>query len=388
MTTSTLNESLNINTTVEVNENLCFNTKLFEACKKGPHINSILKGYGKALTDHPVLIDIRQIHDLGYIAHKYDKELDRPRGFQTRADDDKHQETVDSIAQDMHDKNWDPLIMQGAVFRLPKEFQGMSFSSDGVERIYGIANLTHRLYAARESGQTHILAWIIDITISKLIKWATAEANRNLYSSNPRKDGDIINSVLRQLQDPNSDISVAIANASTPEKEEKAMLDEVESYHVHAKTRDAIVRRLAHKGGFTPERKKWDSAFMKEHVEDTFQEWVKSSTKIYDYLANNDIPVILAQDEGSGVGEVANKWAEHVLDQNGPLKVLFSLKKTGKIDKNKADEMRSMFIQKVGNHMKMMGEAYQMIYIDNLGTLPMYEAFPEFAGETKMIKMY
>jgi len=388
MTTSTLNESLNINTTVEVNENLCFNTKLFEACKKGPHINSILKGYGKALTDHPVLIDIRQIHDLGYIAHKYDKELDRPRGFQTRADDDKHQETVDSIAQDMHDKNWDPLIMQGAVFRLPKEFQGMSFSSDGVERIYGIANLTHRLYAARESGQTHILAWIIDITISKLIKWATAEANRNLYSSNPRKDGDIINSVLRQLQDPNSDISVAIANASTPEKEEKVMLDEVESYHVHAKTRDAIVRRLAHKGGFTPERKKWDSAFMKEHVEDTFQEWVKSSTKIYDYLANNDIPVILAQDEGSGVGEVANKWAEHVLDQNGPLKVLFSLKKTGKIDKNKADEMRSMFIQKVGNHMKMMGEAYQMIYIDNLGTLPMYEAFPEFAGETKMIKMY
>ena len=64
------------------------------------------------------------------------------------------------------------------------------------------------------------------------------------------------------------------------------------------------------------------------------------------------------------------------------------MKKTGKIDKNKADEMRSMFIQKVGNHMKMMGEAYQMIYIDNLGTLPMYEAFPEFAGETKMIKMY
>lgn len=388
MTTSILNESLNINTTVEVNEKLCFNTKLFEACKKGPHINSILKGYGKALTNHPVLIDIRQIHDLGYIAHKYDKELDRPRGFQTRADDDKHQETVDSIAKDMHDRNWDPLIMQGAVFRLPKEFQGMSFSSDGVERIYGIANLTHRLYAARQSGQTHILAWVIDITISKLIKWATAEANRNLYSSNPRKDGDIINSVLRQLQDPNSDISVAIANASTPEKEEKAMLDEVESYHVHAKTRDAIVRRLAHKGGFTPERKKWDSAFMKEHVEDTFQEWVKSSTKIYDYLANNDIPVILAQDEGSGVGEVANKWAEHVLDQNGPLKVLFSLKKTGKIDKNKADEMRSMFIQKVGNHMKMMGEAYQMIYIDNLGTLPMYEAFPEFAGETKMIKMY
>lgn len=388
MTTSILNESLNINTTVEVNEKLCFNTKLFEACKKGPHINSILKGYGKALTNHPVLIDIRQIHDLGYIAHKYDKELDRPRGFQTRADDDKHQETVDSIAKDMHDRNWDPLIMQGAVFRLPKEFQGMSFSSDGIERIYGIANLTHRLYAARQSGQTHILAWVIDITISKLIKWATAEANRNLYSSNPRKDGDIINSVLRQLQDPNSDISVAIANASTPEKEEKAMLDEVESYHVHAKTRDAIVRRLAHKGGFTPERKKWDSAFMKEHVEDTFQEWVKSSTKIYDYLANNDIPVILAQDEGSGVGEVANKWAEHVLDQNGPLKVLFSLKKTGKIDKNKADEMRSMFIQKVGNHMKMMGEAYQMIYIDNLGTLPMYEAFPEFAGETKMIKMY
>ena len=211
-----LEEILNLDTSIEVNENLCFNTKLFEACKKGPHINTLLEGYGKAVTDHPVLIDIRQIHDLGYIAHKYDKELDRPRGFQTRADDDKDQDTVDSIAKDMLDRKWDPLLMQGAVFRLPKEFQGMSFSSDGVERIYGIANLTHRLYAARLAGQTHILAWIIDITISKLIKWATAEANRNLYSSNPRKDGDIINSILRQLQDPNSDISVAIANASTP----------------------------------------------------------------------------------------------------------------------------------------------------------------------------
>jgi hypothetical protein len=383
-----LEETLHLDTSIEVNENLCFNTELFEDCKQGPHINTLLEGYGKAVTDHPVLIDIRQIHDLGYIAHKYDKELDRPRGFQTRADDDKDQDTVDSIAKDMLDKKWDPLLMQGAVFRLPKEFQGMSFSSDGVERIYGIANLTHRLYAARLAGQTHILAWIIDITISKLIKWATAEANRNLYSSNPRKDGDIINSILRQLQDPNSDISVAIANAPTPEKEEKAMLDEVESYHVHTKTRDAIVRRLGHKGGFTPERKKWDSLFMTEYVEETFQEWIKSGTKNYDFISNNDIPIILSQDEGRGVEEVAYKWAQHVLDKNGPLKVLFSLKKSGKIDAIKADEMRRMFIQKVGDHMKMMGEAYQMIYVDNLGTLPMYEAFPEFAGETKMIKLY
>ena len=99
--TTTLNEIFNQETSIEVNENLCFNTELFEACKKGPHINTILGDYGKAITPHPVLIDIRQIHDLGYIAHKYNSELDRPRGFQTRADQDLDQDTVDDIAKDM-----------------------------------------------------------------------------------------------------------------------------------------------------------------------------------------------------------------------------------------------------------------------------------------------
>lgn len=383
----TLEEILNLSTDIEVNENLCFNTALFEACKKGPHINTILNGYGKAVSKHPVLIDIRQIHDLSGITDIYGNF--HPRGFQTRAAEDLDRDTVDEIAKDMCDKNWDPLLMQGAVFRLPKEFKGMSISSDGVERIYGIANLTHRLYAARLACQTHIIAWVIDISLSKLRKWANAEANRKRYASNPRDDLiDITESILFDLSDENSDISVAIANAATPEKEENAIRDEVESYHVHSKTRDAIVRRLAHKGGFTPERKKWDADFMKEYVDSTFQEWVTSSSDIYDYIGNNDVPVILAQDEGRGASEVATKWAQHVLNENGPMKVLFSLKKSGKIDSKQADEMRRMFIQKVGDYMKMMGEAYHKIYVENTGTLPMYEAFPEFAGETKMIKMY
>jgi len=372
---------------VVVNENLCFNTALWEACKKGPHIDTILKGYGKAVSKYPTLIDIRQIHDLSSIT-----DIDGnvyPRGFQTRAAKDLDRDTVEEIAKDMTDKNWDPLLMQGAVFRLPKKFRKQSYSSDGVERIYGIANLTHRYYAALASGQTHILAWIIDIDLKKLRKWANAEANRKRYASNPRNDLiDITESILFDLADENSDISVAVAGAATPEQEEEVIRAEVESYNVHTKTRDAIVRRLAHKGGFTPDRKKWDAAFMIEYVNDTFQEWVTSSDEIYDYISNNDIPVILAQDEGRGAAEVATKWAQHVLNNNGPLKVLFSLKKSGKIDAEQADEMRRMFIQKVGDYMKMMGEAYNKIYIKNTGTLPMYEAFPEFAGEKTMIKLY
>lgn len=372
---------------VVVNENLCFNTALREACKKGPHIDNILKGYGKAVSKYPTLIDIRQIHDLSSIT-----DIDGnvyPRGFQTRAAKDLDRDTVDEIAKDMTDKNWDPLLMQGAVFLLPKKFRKQSYSSDGVERIYGIANLTHRYYAALASGQTHILAWIIDIDLKKLRKWANAEANRKRYASNPRNDLiDITESILFDLSDENSDISVAVAGAATPDQEEEVIRAEVESYNVHAKTRDAIVRRLAHKGGFTPDRKKWDAAFMAEYVNNTFQEWVTSSDEIYDYISNNDIPVILAQDEGRGAAEVATKWAQHVLEKNGPLKVLFSLKKNGKIDAEQADEMRRMFIQKVGDYMKMMGEAYNKIYNENTGTLPMYEAFPEFAGESKMIKLY
>lgn len=372
---------------VVVNENLCFNTALWEACKKGPHIDTILKGYGKAVSKHAALIDIRQIHDLSSITDIFGNNY--PRGFQTRAADDLDRDTVDEIAKDMTDKNWDPLLMQGAVFRLPKEFRKQSYSSDGVERIYGIANLTHRYYAALASGQTHILAWIIDIDLKKLRKWANAEANRKRYASNPRNDLiDITESILFDLANENSEVSINKSNASTPEQEEEVIRAEVESYNVHSKTRDAIIRRLAHKGGFTPDRKKWDAAFMAEYVDSTFQEWVTSASDIYDYIANNDVPVILAQDEGRGASEVATKWAQHVLKQNGPLKVLFSLKKSGKIDAEQADEMRRMFIQKVGDYMKMMGEAYHKIYILNTGTLPMYEAFPEFAGENTMIKLY
>jgi hypothetical protein len=389
--TATINASLNLQTSIEVNENLCFNTKLFEACKKGPHISNILGDYGKSITPHPVLIDIRQIHDLGYIAHKYNSELDRPRGFQTRADQDLDQDIVDDIAKDMNNRKWDPFLMQGAVFPLPEEFRGMSFDTDGTERIYGIANLTHRLYAARKSGQTHIIAWIVDISLSKLRKWANAEANRKQYASNPRNDLiDITESILEDKADESSELSIALNNAATPEKQEEVIKNEVESYNVHSKTRDAIVRRLAMKGGFTPERKKWDADFMREYVEDTFQEWVKSGDKLYDYISENDVPVILAQDEGRGYAEVAEKWAQHVLakDGNGPLRVLQALKKTGKIDKMKADQVRREFSKKVGEHLKMMGEAYHKIYVEDTGTLPRYEAFPEFAGETSMIKLY
>ena len=389
--TTTLNEIFNQETSAEINENLCFNTELFEACKKGPHINTILGNYGKAITSHPVLIDIRQIHDLSYIAHKYNKELDRPRGFQTRADQDLDQDTVDEIAKDMVNRKWDPFLMQGAVFPLPEEFRGMSFDTDGTERIYGIANLTHRLYAARQSGQTHIIAWVIDISLSKLRKWANAEANRKQYASNPRNDLiDITESILEDKADEGSELSIALNNAATPEKQEEIIKIEVESYNVHSKTRDAIVRRLAMMGGFTPERKKWDSDFMREYVENTFQEWVKSGDKLYDYISQNDVPVILAQDEGRGYAEVAEKWAEHVLaeDGNGPLKVLQALKKNGKIDKMKADQVRREFSKKVGEHLQMMGEAYHKIYVEGTGTLPRYEAFPEFAGETSMIKLY
>ena len=389
----TLNQTLNISEsyTLEVNEKLCFNTELFEACKKGPHINSIMGNYGKAISSHPVLIDIRQIHDLGYIAHKYNKELDRPRGFQTRADQDLDKDTVDEISNDMINRKWDPLLMQGAVFLLPEEFQGTSFYSDGTERIYGIANLTHRLYAARKAGQTHIIAWIIDIKLDKLRKWANAEANRKQYASNPRNDLiDITESILEDKADESSELSIALNNAATPEKQEEIIKIEVESYNVHSKTRDAIVRRLAMKGGFTPERKKWDADFMREYVDMTFQEWVKSGDDLYDYISENDVPVILAQDEGRGHAEVAEKWAEHVLaeDGNGPLKVLQALKKNGKIDKIKADQVRREFSKKVGEYLKIMGKAYHKIYVDNTGTLPMYEAFPEFAGETELIKLY
>lgn len=382
-----LNKTFNVDNKIEVNENLCFNTALFEACKKSPHINTILNGYGKAVSEYPVLIDIRQIHDLSSITDIYGNVY--PRGFQTRAAEDLDRDTVDEICKDICERKWDPLLMQGAVFPLPKQFKGMSFSPDGVERIYGIANLTHRYYAALQAGQTHIIAWIADISLDNLRKWANAEANRKRYASNPRVDLiDIPESILFDVNNKNSKLSARLDNASTPEEEEDIIREEVESYNVHTKTRDAIIRQLGHLGGFTPERKRYDAAFMAQYVESKNPTWVRCSGGIYDYITDTGVPVILAQYEGRGPAEVATKWAEHVLNNNGPLLVLLSLKKSGKIDPEQAQEIRHMFIQEVGNCVKKIGMAYEKIYGGGDGMLPKYEAFPEFAGENKMIKLY
>lgn len=393
--TKKISEVFNSAEKVEVNENLCFNTKLLEECKKSPHISKILKKpdgslYGEALDLHPMLIDIRQIHDLSYISHKTDSSKDLPNGFQTRAVEDLDVDVVDELSMAMSLKKWDSSLMCGVVFELPDEYKGQSFSPDGTERLYGIGNLHHRYYAALKSCQTHIIAWRVKFkSLRDMYKWAIAEANRKQYASNPRDDmKDISYNIIKDTEDKDSPLSIALSKVSTPEEQEKIIKEEVETYNVSHKTRDAIIRRLGHKGAYTPNRKKWDAAFMKEFVQENFSEWVESGNDIYDYISENDIPVVLAQDEGRGSQEVANKWAEHVLGENGQLKVLFSLKKYGIIDKSTADEVRRMFMQKVGDHIKKMGKAYQIIYVDGTGTLPMYEALPEFAGEKNCIKLY
>ena len=159
-----------------------------------------LKGYGTLVEDELQLVDLRQIHGLEPIGTGEDY---RPRGFQTRSDKDLNSKVVNDLIWDIQQKDWDDTLQQGAVFLLPKKYQYVR--DDGIRVIYGIANLTHRYTAAEKAIEEKIIAYIIDIPLHNLGKWANAEANYMRGSNNSRSTDNIINQVLLDMENPETD---------------------------------------------------------------------------------------------------------------------------------------------------------------------------------------
>ena len=177
----TLNNIFNVAVTKPpVDPNKCFNENLLAQCiEQSEPILPLLKGFGSLVEPEPQLIWLEEIHQLEEIVGK--DGTTHPRGFQTRADQDIDHEVVDQISSDITKKKWNPRLLQGAVFPLPENYQGQSISTRGVERRYGIANLTHRVRSAIAAGEDYIIAWVVDIPLNKLRKWAVAiEINSNM----------------------------------------------------------------------------------------------------------------------------------------------------------------------------------------------------------------
>ena len=206
-----LNKKLNapVPTAPPVDPNKCFNLKLLELVRKNtPSIESVLEGFPiELLCDEPILVWVEEIHGLEAIRSNVTGEI-LPRGFQTRNNVDLNGDAVKDITEDIRAKKWDPSLRQGIVFSLEEtEYEGASYSSRGVERKWGIANLHHRLQSAIEAGEDYIIVWPTRIKdISLLRKWACAVANRASYANTPVTDLDIVGSIKADLETEGHDL--------------------------------------------------------------------------------------------------------------------------------------------------------------------------------------
>lgn len=365
----------------EVDPNACFNKELLQKCIDADiGIDDLISDPEYKINlvyPQPQLIWMDEIHGLEPITG-HDGES-RPRGFQTRADEDINHDVVDEIKCDIANKKWNPKLMQGVVFRLPKNFQGVSFSTAGVERKYGIANLTHRYHANFED---YIIAWVIDIPLDKLTKWACAIANKNQHACNPRKDTDIINSIKLDLENKNSDLSKKLEGCNQ-EAISKIIECEVDSYNVHHKTRNKIIRNLEQQNIVTCERKRFDSDFMKKTMKEDYS-YEEIETNVY--KSPNGVKALTVINQGNNHYAVAKHYCNHIVNNpNEPIQIIIANDpaKGAKIDKNNRTSKRKEVPSKVTNHIHEMYLAGKMIFEDRTAIPPQYLAVPEFNDEVK-----
>lgn len=376
----------------EVNENLCFNTALLEKCRSQEHLKvkfvKSLKGYGTLVEDELQLVDLRQIHGLEPIGEGKDK---RPRGFQTRSDKDLNSKVVNELIWDIQQKDWDPTLQQGAVFLLPKKYQYVR--DDGIRVIYGIANLTHRYTAAEKANEEKIIAYITDIPLHKLGKWANAEANYMRGSNNSRTTDNIINQVLLDMENPETDLHKRLKLAEETKIEgeiESILKHEVNDYHVHPKTNEAIISALLHKTTLvTPDRKRWKSDQMADFIFKNRSKWIESKIKGYDYECG-DTFIILINTEGDNILRATCKYAEHITGKYKDRQLIFACgtDKATKLTKENRDTIRGSIKQKFYNIFKTYSKACNLIFDEESARLPLWKWFPELNDEEDFIDYY
>ena len=397
---STINETL-FEEPVEtpVNENLCFNTALLEACRmSSPPIEKYLrkKGggvYGTLVEPRLQLIPIDSIHGLEPITNQKTGKV-KPRGFQVRA----HEDLDGNVVDDLHycisagaggtpECQWDASANQAVLFLLGSQW---GYTDNlGRKKLYGIANANHRYTAALRAGQTHIIAWIIDIPLKNLKKWVTAEANRQALSCKPRSDADIIDSVLTDLNSKESDLYKKIDGATNAEYKD-ILIEEVKEYNVSSQKVRKIVRSVLHESDLREERKEWTSDQMLNWFEGEWKGrgYKKIKHEHYDFVSKDGKTfVIIVQDEGRGVQMAVDKYIGHLRGGNRDCKLLivFATAKESKVQREGKQAERESFKRKVNERLWEYYQGTDLIFNQMSAIVPQYVALPEFDNENGLI---
>tara|TARA_A100000164_G_C21851615_1_gene745281 strand:- start:30 stop:1232 length:1203 start_codon:yes stop_codon:yes gene_type:complete len=365
----------------EPNENLLFNTDLLNRCREEcKHtIDFKVATYGgKMVTNVLELIDIRTIHPAGKEIKNNKTGKVLPKGFQIRVDtniDNKHKT---SILEDIWNKDWNPSAPAMVFFRLPEEYQYVG--EDGILVVWGIADGSHRFDAASDDHQTSVIGWLIEMEVDKIRKFANAELNRVKYGAKDRSNEDIAGSVCVSYRDETSDLYARIKNAEDGEVNQ-ILLDEILTYHVHAKTANAILRAVQHDPNVVVDRKQYDSTRMENYLTEHKIDWITTKEDYHHYVSNKGVRVIVIQDQGTSHIITAHHICQLIQISDKPITVAFSVNKTSKLTKENAEAERLSFKRKVINTIKVMGLGYKAMFEDLTAVNPSWVCFPELADE-------
>ena len=365
----------------KVNEKLLFNTDLLNRCREECKHTIDLKvaTYGGSMvSDVLELIDIRTVHPAGKEIKNNKTGKVKPKGFQIRYDTNINEKQKNNILNDIWDEYWNPSRPAMILFHLPIEYQYTD--KDGNRVVWGIVDGAHRFGAASDANQESIIAWLIDMPLNKIPKFANAELNRVDCPQLGRSTEDVAAAICNDILDEESDIYTKLENAEDGEKD-KILRDEIRTYHIsHHKEIDGILRKIQHNPNVVVDRKQYGSDQMKNYIAEHVLNWTKTSEDYHDYVSDKDVRVIVKQAQGEAHITVANHICR-LQSSNKPITVAYTVDKARKLTKENADAERREFIRKVNETIEENYKAGKLRYEDGTFINPTWVCFPELADE-------
>jgi len=377
-----LNEAFNLeDSNYTINENLLFNSEMLSRCRKEckHDITLPVTQYGgKMISNVLEIVDTRTVHPAGKEIKNNKTGQVLPKGFQIRYDTNIDNAHKNDILEDMWNGDWLPSAPAIVLFRLPVEYQYIG--EDGIKIVWGILDGAHRFDAADDANQENIIAWLVDMEIDKIRKFANAELNRVKYGAKSRTDNDIAASVIMSYKDVTSDLYAKIQNVEEGETNQ-TLIDEIKTYHVKDQTAGKILRIIMHDPDVIVDRKEYDSKRMTNYISEHRVNWNRSRDSDYDYVTNKGVRVIVTQASGSNHVIVAYNICKLMRVSNDPISIVFATAIPEKLNKNNALEKRLAFKRKVLEVIKVMGQGYQTMFEDLTSVNPNWLCFPELADE-------
>ncbi len=378
-----------------------FTQELLERCREIEKLRvsldpEVLAEFGGELV-HPELqlIPRKKIHEpLREVINNETGKRDYHRGFQTRADEDYDQDTVDDIAEDMIKNNWDISKKPGTVFVLPEKYQYKLNDDENTLVEYGVGNLTHRWYANEKAckinGEEYLIAWVIKIDLDRLVQWATAVANRPDGKDNPRKDKDIIQSVNKEYAQGKTEFAKKLKDAHENNKAQVEILLEehlIKVYGLRNRAVNKLIKNILKTTGVQAEKRKWTPTELNAHFIEHNTNWKSvGDTNSNQFVTDKGVFAWIIKDDTGQYYNNAFKVIDELLGQNRPTKTIFINPKGQTITKDNRDEKRQLPYTRTMENLRRAYLAGKMLFEDGDGHTPKFASAPEFDDENGLIQ--